>query len=230
MENLIDSRIAAAGFEMRHDKFIAVVRRLEEVYHLKVVKRTERTGGRPAEYYLLTEDVLKRLPTAMRLTSKMADYYNQLLAHFEKQSAVQALVSAPKSELLRMAANLSEQVEQQAAWIAENKPAADFGNLVKASGDEMKVEDAAKLFDLKPRAFADRLKAAEILKKYTTGYVPYQYVIDAGWMRLKFGTYNKPDGSEHAYKTAYITPKGLLAIGRRLGLAAKPVQMQIGGV
>lgn len=139
------------------------------------------------------------------LRARIIDRWQEL----EKQAAghdpVAALVSAPKSEILRLALAQQEQLEQQQALIEQQKPAVEFvGRFVDSTGSKG-IREVAKLLRANEREFIAFLTDSQIMYRLGGRLTPYAQHLDAGRFEVKAGVAQ----NEHAYTTARFTAKGI---------------------
>lgn len=202
----IRNRVEDFGFQENQD-FITLTRLLV-------------SGGKRKDYYL-SLDMAKELAMVERnAKGKEARLYFIDCERIAKsKTAVPALPSYP--EALRQLADAIDRngvlesqklaLEHQAR---ENAPKVAFAEDVVASGKEVTITVAAKIFGMPPQKFRDWLRKNGFL--YANANHAMQTSIRRGLMVVRFASFNHSDGTAGTSSTPHITGAGLFYFYQRL--------------
>ena len=196
-----------------------------------------------------TRDFMLAMPFAKKLAmqvrtlegERVRNYFLECeqRVHPDLPGPVQVLLTASRTEILRMALGLSEerdalraQAHQQEATIATLEPKAQaLDRLSDATGNHC-ITDAAKVLGMKPSALFDWLaKRAWIYRRPNgSAWIAYQDRVDAGFLVNKVLTLAGRPMVEHGRVVGtlpdkvvdrlLITPKGLAHLAQLLNQAA----------
>lgn len=143
--------------------------------------------------------------------------------------AVQVLLTASRTEILRMALGLSEerdtlkaQATQQQATIAVLEPKAKaLDRLSDATGNRC-ITDAAKILGMKPSALFEWLNRHGWTYRRPNGgaWIAYQDRVDGGWLVNKVSTIAREGRPDRVVDRLLVTPKGLAHLGQLLAKGA----------
>ena len=153
------------------------------------------------EYFISKRDsfviVAQLSPT---FTARLVDRWLEL------ESQQKPAIPQTYAEALLEAGRLALEVEKQAEQLRIAAPKVEFvDKFVAASTGSMGFREVAKLLKIKEPEFRLFLSEAKIMYRLGSNYVPYQQHIDAGRFEIKAGV----SGSDHAYKQAKFTAKGI---------------------
>lgn len=101
-----------------------------------------------------------------------------------------------------------KQIETQTPWV-------DFARSVSETGKNVKVNEAAKLLNVKPSYLNQCLKDWKWINPQR---MPYQRVVDAGYLVERAHSYTKPNGDVTVTYVPLITGKGLGRLHRLLNI------------
>lgn len=142
---------------------------------------------------------------------------------------VQVLLSASRTEILRMALGLSEerdalraQATQQQATIATLEPKAQALDRLSAADGLHCITDAAKVLRIPPSKLFSWLADHDWIYRRPNGgaWIAYQDRIDGGWLVNKVSTICRPGRPDRVIDRLLVTPKGLAHLGQLLAKAA----------
>ncbi|MFP4895159.1 phage antirepressor KilAC domain-containing protein [Paraburkholderia sp. EG304] len=204
----MSSREIAELVEKRHDNVKRTVETLAERGVIELPQFEEvknHLGQGVTEYRIGKRDsyvIVAQL--SPEFTARLVDRWQELEA---KVAAPTFNVPSTLSGALRLAAEQAEQIEQQAAQIAAQKPAVEFvGRYVEADGSKG-FREVCKLLGAKETEFRAFLPDADIVYKLGGRLVPYQPHIDAGRFEIKAGV--TQDEYAYAFNQTRFTPKGV---------------------
>jgi phage antirepressor YoqD-like protein len=204
----VDSRIVAKGFEIEHWNLCETLKK-----HFPRLKRikSESTGGRPQEYYLLTKRDSMILPVVCKTTQRTIEFQTRLVdafldmeeqllsQHKTPQTYLEALKECTRLEEERL--YLEEKMLEYDAKIKEDAPKVRFHDSIAASKDCITVGDMAKLLGTGRNRFFDWLRDRKILRRNNQ---PYQEFLERDYFDVKEDTLK----NGKLYIQTLITPKG----------------------
>ena len=130
----------------------------------------------------------------------------------------QAAPSVPQTlpEALRLAADLAERNEQQAALLAETRPKAQALERISHADGDLCITDAAKLLKLRPKDLFGLLSMRRwIYKRDGRGsWIGYQDKVQQGLIRHSEHRYTDSSGTEQLRAQVYLTPKGITKLAQ----------------
>lgn len=197
----------------------------------------------PTQDFMLAMPFAKKLAMQVRTPEgeRVRNYFLdcEQRVHPDLPGPVQVLLTASRTEILRMALGLSEerdalkvQTHQQQATIATLEPKAQaLDRLSDATGNHC-ITDAAKVLRMKPTALFDWLaERAWIYRRGNGGtWIAYQDRIDGGWLVNKVLTLPGKPVVEHGRVVGtlpdkvvdrlLVTPKGLAHLAQLLNKVA----------
>ena len=205
--NWIKDRIEQYGFVENQD----FVRYLEN--------SKKPLGGRPSIEYALSLDMAKELSMVERNTKgKQARQY---FIDCEKRLSG-SLNAIPQTlpDALRLAADLAERNQQQAAQIAELAPKAEALARIEVAQGDLTVTQAAKILNMPPKQLFDWLAQHGWL--YRSGgsgvWLGYQDKVRSGCVTHSVHRYeSRSTGEQRIATQVYLTPKGMGKIAEKLG-------------
>lgn len=195
------------------EKHMDVLGRFGEV----CTQRVQNAGpGRPSVAYLLNEHHAAYLATQSD-TPKAKDVTVGIINAFIEWRRTRAAAPAPQfaipqtmAEALRLAADLSETVEEQKAALAEAAPKVAFHDAVTDATNAQTVEEVAKALNIGRNRMFRLLREHKLLMP---GNMPYQRHIDAGRFRVVERQYTDAKrGEKHTYTRTLVTGKGFAYI------------------
>lgn len=177
-------------------------------------------GGRPSMEYALSLDMAKELSMVERNTKgKQARQY---FIDCEKRLSG-SLNAIPQTlpDALRLAADLAERNQQQAAQIAELAPKAEALARIEVAQGDITVTQAAKMLKMQPKQLFDWLAQHGWL--YRSGgsgvWLGYQDKVRSGCVTHSVHRYtSQSTGTERVNTQVYLTPKGMSKIAEKLGV------------
>ena len=176
-------------------------------------------GGRRIEY-ALSLDMAKELSRVER--NAKGNQARQYCIDCEKRLSG-SLIPQTFSEALRLAADLAERNQQQAAQIAELAPKAEALARIEVAQGDLTVTQAAKMLKMQPKQLFDWLAQHGWL--YRSGgsgvWLGYQDKVRSGCVTHSVHQYeSKSTGEQRIATQVYLTPKGMSRIAEKLGVAA----------
>ena len=221
-EVLMSSREIAKLCEKRHDHVLRDIDNLNKVYDeiaypkigfSKYVSELNGIGYREA---LLNRAQCVDLVSGYRADMRIR--INRRWMELEEQIR-QPVHAIPQtlSEALRLAADLAEQNEKQAALLAEAAPKVQALERISRADGDCCITDAAKLLKIRPRELFDWLSAnAWIYKRNGRGaWIGYQDKVQVGYLRHSEYCYN--NGSDEFLRVQVnVTPKGIAKLAEEL--------------
>jgi DNA-damage-inducible protein D len=210
-----EEAIERARLSARNSKF-------NEANHFFPTSR--RTKGRPAADWKLTRFgaylvALNGDPRKPETAAAQA-YFVVRAREAEVAAAAPPTPAIPKSfsEALRLAADLSEQNEQQKTALALAAPKVALHDLLLDSRNNLSVADAAHaLGGMGQNTLFRELRRLRLILDSDR---PYQSAVDNGWLTTVAQPYRAggEEGEDRVRNKVLVTPKGLIYIARRLGL------------
>ena len=124
-------------------------------------------------------------------------------------------------DALRLAADLAERNQQQAAQIAELAPKAEALARIEVAQGDLTVTQAAKILNMPPKQLFDWLARHGWL--YRSGgsgvWLGYQDKVRSGCVTHSVHQYeSKSTGEQRIATQVYLTPKGIGKIAEKLGV------------
>lgn len=173
-------------------------------------------GGRRIEY-ALSLDMAKELSMVER--NAQGKQARQYFIDCEKRLSG-SLIPQTFSEALRLAADLAERNQQQAAQIAELAPKAEALARIEVAQGDLTVTQAAKMLKMQPKQLFDWLAQHGWL--YRSGgsgvWLGYQDKVHSGYVTHSVYRYtSQSTGAERVNTQVYLTPKGMSRIAEKLG-------------
>ena len=179
-------------------------------------------GGSATEFYLNRKQAIfitakSETPAATDITIEIIERFDA----YERGAAVEAF-NIPKSlpEALRLAADLSEKVEQQKATLAIVAPKAEvYDRTINADG-LFSLREAAKISGIEPLKFNRWLFAEGYIYKMpgSSKWQAYQRHMQAGLFEHKAHIDLDADGHERVHNQCMVTPKGIMKLARKFGV------------
>ena len=205
--NWIKDRIEQYGFVENQD----FVRYLEN--------SKKPLGGRPSMEYALSLDMAKELSMVER--NAKGKQARQYFIDCEKRLSG-SLNAIPQTlpDALRLAADLAERNQQQAAQIAELAPKAEALARIEVAQGDLTVTQAAKILNMPPKQLFDWLAQHGWL--YRSGgsgvWLGYQDKVLSGCVTHSVHRYeSRSTGEQRIATQVYLTPKGMGKIAEKLG-------------
>nr|DAS98852.1 MAG TPA: KilAC domain protein [Caudoviricetes sp.] len=139
----------------------------------------------------------------------------------ELEQAAQPKIPQTLPDALRLAADLAERNQQQAAQIAELTPKAEAMTRIEAAQGDITVTQAAKMLKMPPKQLFDWLAQHGWL--YRSGgsgvWLGYQDKVRSGYVTHSVYRYtSQSTGAERVNTQVYLTPKGMSRIAEKLGV------------
>lgn len=178
-------------------------------------------GGRAVDFHI-TIDMAKEL--AMVERNEQGKRARQYFIECERRALAPATSKLPQtfSEALRLAADLQDQVEQQAQQIAAAQPAIAFREAVADMTGTCKIEYIAQTLGFGRNTFFRMLRTDQILKD---NRMPYQDQIDAGhFIVVARAPWEDSAGNTHPAFTTMVTGKGQIYLARKYKKASPAVK------
>ena len=177
-------------------------------------------GGHNRLDYFLSLDMAKELSMVER--NAKGKQARQYFIDCEKRLSG-SLLPQTFSEALRLAADLAERNQQQAAQIAELAPKAEALARIEVAQGDLTVTQAAKMLKMQPKQLFDWLAQHGWL--YRSGgsgvWLGYQDKVRSGCVTHSVHQYeSKSTGEQRIATQVYLTPKGMSRIAEKLGVAA----------
>lgn len=205
--NWIKDRIEQYGFVENQD----FVRYLEN--------SKKPLGGRPSIEYALSLDMAKELSMVER--NAQGKQARQYFIDCEKRLSGSLNIPQTLPDALRLAADLAEHNQQQAAQIAELAPKAEALARIEVAQGDITVTQAAKMLKMPPKQLFDWLARHGWL--YRSGgsgvWLGYQDKVRSGCVTHSVHQYeSKSTGEQRIATQVYLTPKGMGKIAEKLGV------------
>lgn len=215
---LMSSREIAQLCEKRHDNVLRDIERLNATYaemgllKIEVSKYINQLNGIEYPEYLLTREQCVDLITGYRADVRIR--INRRWMELEEQAAPSVPQTLP--EALRLAADLAERNEQQAALLAETQPKAQALERISHADGDLCITDAAKLLKLRPKDLFGLLSMRRwIYKRDGRGsWIGYQDKVQQGLIRHSEYRYTDSSGTEQLRAQVYLTPKGITKLAQ----------------
>ena len=138
----------------------------------------------------------------------------------ELEQAAQPKIPQTLPDALRLAADLAERNQQQAAQIAELTPKAEAMTRIEAAQGDITVTQAAKMLKMPPKQLFDWLAQHGWL--YRSGgsgvWLGYQDKVRSGCVTHSVHRYeSRSTGEQRIATQVYLTPTGMGKIAEKLG-------------
>ena len=170
-------------------------------------------NGQTYEQYELDKDTTLCLVAGYSAVVRM-----KIIKRWQELEQAQPAYYIPQTytEALRLAADLAEQVQVQAAQIEAQRPAVEFlGRYVEAKSAKS-LREAAKVLGIKERVFIAKLLDDGILYRQASGnLLPMAEYQHRGFFEVKTG-----ESGGHAYVQTRFTPSGIAWIAGRMEAVA----------
>lgn len=174
-------------------------------------------GGRRIEY-ALSLDMAKELSMVER--NEKGKQARQYFIDCEKRLSGSLNIQQTLPDALRLAADLAERNQQQAAQIAELAPKAEALARIEVAQGDLTVTQAAKMLKMQPKQLFDWLARHGWL--YRSGgsgvWLGYQDKVRSGCVTHSVHRYeSRSTGEQRITTQVYLTPKGMGKIAEKLG-------------
>lgn len=178
-----------------------------------------KTQGRPRIDYFLSLDMAKELSMVER--NEKGKQARQYFIDCEKRLSGSLNIPQTLPDALRLAADLAERNQQQAAQIAELAPKAEALARIEVAQGDLTVTQAAKILNMPPKQLFDWLAQHGWL--YRSGgsgvWLGYQDKVRSGCVTHGVHRYtSQSTGTERVNTQVYLTPKGMSKIAEKLGV------------
>ncbi|MFZ2306861.1 MAG: phage antirepressor KilAC domain-containing protein [Rhodoferax sp.] len=141
-------------------------------------------------------------------TARLVDRWQELEA-----GASPALNLRQPAQMLAVAMQLAELVQEQQTQLTAQAPKVAFAEAVGDASNTQTISEVAKALGVGPRKFFDFLRATSVLM---TNNLPFQQHIDAGRFRVIETTYRDNDGEDRIKLQTRVTGKGVTFLQQRL--------------
>ena len=176
-------------------------------------------GGHNRLDYFLSLDMAKELSMVERnAKGKQARQY-----FIDCEKRLSGCLNIPQTlpDALRLAADLAERNQQQAAQIAELAPKAEALARIEVAQGDLTVTQAAKILNMPPKQLFDWLAQHGWL--YRSGgsgvWLGYQDKVRSGCVTHSVHRYeSRSTGEQRIATQVYLTPKGMGKIAEKLGV------------
>lgn len=177
-----------------------------------------KTQGRPRIDYFLSLDMAKELSMVER--NAKGKQARQYFIDCEKRLSGSLNIPQTLPDALRLAADLAERNQQQAAQIAELAPKAEALARIEVAQGDLTVTQAAKMLKMQPKQLFDWLARHGWL--YRSGgsgvWLGYQDKVRSGCVTHSVHRYeSRSTGEQRITTQVYLTPKGMGKIAEKLG-------------
>ena len=178
-------------------------------------------GGHNRLDYFLSLDMAKELSMVER--NAKGKQARQYFIDCEKRLSGSLNIPQTLPDALRLAADLAERNQQQAAQIAELAPKAEALARIEVAQGDLTVTQAAKILNIPPKQLFDWLAQHGWL--YRSGgsgvWLGYQDKVRSGCVTHSVHRYeSRSTGEQRIATQVYLTPKGMGKIAEKLGAAA----------
>ena len=175
-------------------------------------------GGHNRLDYFLSLDMAKELSMVER--NAKGKQARQYFIDCEKRLSGSLNIPQTLPDALRLAADLAERNQQQAAQIAELAPKAEALARIEVAQGDLTVTQAAKMLKMPPKQLFDWLARHGWL--YRSGgsgvWLGYQDKVRSGCVTHSVHQYeSKSTGEQRIATQVYLTPKGMSRIAEKLG-------------
>ena len=219
---LMSSREVAELCGKRHDHVLRDIDNLNATYaemglpKIGESKYISELNGVEYRECLLTHEQCIDLITGYRADVRIRINRRWL----ELEQAAQPKIPQTLPDALRLAADLAERNQQQAAQIAELTPKAEAMTRIEAAQGDITVTQAAKMLKIPPKQLFDWLAQHGWL--YRSGgsgvWLGYQDKVRSGCVTHSVHRYeSRSTGEQRIATQVYLTPKGMGKIAEKLG-------------
>nr|DAS58464.1 MAG TPA: KilAC domain protein [Caudoviricetes sp.] len=168
--------------------------------------------------YALSLDMAKELSMVER--NEKGKQARQYFIDCEKRLSGSLNIPQTLPDALRLAADLAERNQQQAAQIAELAPKAEALARIEVAQGDLTVTQAAKILNMPPKQLFDWLAQHGWL--YRSGgsgvWLGYQDKVRSGCVTHSVHRYeSRSTGEQRIATQVYLTPKGMGKIAEKLG-------------
>ena len=175
-------------------------------------------GGHNRLDYFLSLDMAKELSMVER--NAKGKQARQYFIDCEKRLSGSLNIPQTLPDALRLAADLAERNQQQAAQIAELAPKAEALARIEVAQGDLTVTQAAKILNMPPKQLFDWLAQHGWL--YRSGgsgvWLGYQDKVRSGCVTHSVHRYeSRSTGEQRIATQVYLTPKGMGKIAEKLG-------------
>lgn len=200
------------------------------------------SSGNPTRDFFLAMPFAKKLAMQVRTTEgeRVRNYFLECeqRAHADVPGPVQVLLSASRTEILRMALSMSEerdalkqQASQQQATIATLEPKAQALDRISSADGNRCITDTAKILKMRPSELFDWLAAHKWIYRRPNGsaWIAYQDRVDGGLLVNKVltlpgkiiteGGQRKPL-PDKVVDRLLVTPRGLVHLSQLMAKGA----------
>lgn len=213
----MSSREIAELTGKRHDNVRADIEKMAKDLSLNFQEKAEPSdGGRPSKVYYLPKRETLILVSGydVVLRAKIIDRWQEL------EGAPTITFSIPKSlpEALRLAADLADQRDRAEANLAIVAPKAEIYDDIISTDGLFTVTTVAKILGIGPHKLGRTLRTVgwTYYRPGAKHVLAYQGKIDSGYLEHKLTPYRAPDGEEKTSTTVLFTPRGVIALARKL--------------
>jgi Rha family phage regulatory protein len=229
-----NSRDVAAFFEKRHDNVLADIRGLLKSQDTPSdwfieTETTNEQNGQAYRTFDMNRDGFTLLvmsytgPKAMAFKVRYIQRFNEMESALKNPLAGFAIPTT-LAEALRLAADQSEKLAEQARKIEVMTPKVDGFDRIAAAEGSMCVTDAAKDLQVRPKDLFNWMSGSRWIyqRPGKAGYLAYQDKIQAGYLEHKVTTVSRSDGSEKVVEAVRVTARGLAKLAQKVPGARRP--------
>lgn len=217
----MSSREIAELVDSRHTDVCRTIERLKEKGVIGGCTPTaythEQNGQQYTEYHLdKRSSLIVVAQLCPEFTARIVDRWQEL----EQQAAMGGFkIPASMSEALRLAADLSDKVQEQAQALAIAAPKVEALERIAQADGAMCITNAAKALQCQPKRLFAHMQASRWIYRRAggTGFVGYQDKIQQGLLDHKVTTVERSDGSSKVVEQVLVTPKGLTKLAQVVG-------------
>lgn len=216
----MSSREIAELIEKQHNHIKVSAERLAErgVIGTPAAREFTHNGNTYTEYLLNKRDSLILVAqNCPEFTARIVDRWQEL----EQQAAMGGFkIPGSMAEALRLAADLSDKVQEQAQALAIAAPKAEALERIAQADGAMCITNAAKALQCQPKRLFAHLQACQWIYRRAggAGYVGYQDKIQQGLLDHKVTTVERGDGTSKMVEQVLVTPKGLTKLATLLAM------------
>lgn len=170
--------------------------------------------GRPTKEYALSTDMAKELCMVER-TAKGKEARQYYIGLEKKAMALVGDLPKTYTQALRLAADLNEKTEKQAAVILELQPKANFHDRVANQIDCQNMGEVAKAMGIGSGRLWRFLHEQHIVFREGNSNVPYQKYLERGYFKVIQKTFKDGHAEERGYTQTLVTGKGKIWIQQK---------------